>query len=218
MNRHFNGRRGDDSSTAMTDIMFNLLAVLILVLALVLVFINDPSLENPDVQTFEAIVEWHGRSKVDIDTYPWCINPYTGLSEVVSFQNKKGKYFNLDRDDLGYKDDKPEEDINKEIVNALGVILPEATCGVNIQVYGTNGGSLPIEGGVIVTVILNKGIQSKQLVLLSQKKFELTEPKEEITIVSFDVDASGGFVVGSDKIIQEMLCATFASAGECVPK
>ncbi|OGZ30052.1 MAG: hypothetical protein A2931_03960 [Candidatus Niyogibacteria bacterium RIFCSPLOWO2_01_FULL_45_48] len=208
-------RRESDHTVVQGDITLLISFIPLLVLFLFMVFLNDPTTKDPDKNPFEAVVEWDGLSLVDIDTWTWCTNPATGLWEIVSYQNRKGKFIFLDQDDRGYKSDKPLDNANKETIKSLGNRLPAALCGLNLHVFGTNGGTLPVE--ITVSAVLFKGHETgKQVVLLDQKKVAMSRAGEEVTVTSFEIDSEGKFVVGSNKMTVQMRCAS-SFGRNCTP-
>ncbi|QQG45876.1 MAG: hypothetical protein HYY55_02740 [Candidatus Niyogibacteria bacterium] len=208
-------RRESDHAIVQGDLTLLIAIIPFMLVFLFLIHLNDASSKDQDKNPFEVTVEWDGKSPVDIDTWTWCTNPSTELWEIVSYQNRKGKFLLLDQDDRGYKDESPLDDKNKEKVKSLGNRLPAALCGVNLHVYGTNGGTLPIE--VTVSAVLFKGHETgKQIVLLDQKKFTLSRVGEEITTTSFEIDTEGKLMVGSNKTTIQMRCAS-SSGRNCTP-
>lgn len=209
-------RRESDHTVVQGDITLLIAFIPLLVLFLFMVHLNDPSFNDPNKIPFENTVEWKGDSPVDIDTWTWCTNPATGLWEIVSYQKRKGSFFVLNQDDRGFRENEPADNVNKEIVVSLGNKLPAALCGINLHVYGLNGGTLPIDA--TVSTVLFKGQEGgKQIVLLDQKVFTLTRIGEEITVTSFEIDGTGSFVVGSNKTVIQMRCAS--SFGQhCAPE
>ncbi len=208
-------RRESDHTVVQGDITLLISFIPLLVLFLFMVFLNDPSSKDPDKTPFESVAEWDGISPVDIDTWIWCTNPATGLWEIVSYQRRKGAFFVLNQDDRGFRPEYPNDNVNKEIVVSLGNRLPAALCGINLHVYGTNGGTLPIE--LTVSAVLFKGHESgKQTVLLDQKKITMNRAGEEKTVTSFEIDSEGKFVIGSNKTIVQMRCAS-SFGRNCTP-
>jgi hypothetical protein len=205
----------NEDATSRSDITLLLAVMMIFVVSSIIRFVHDASSEDPNKSAFEEIVEWDGKSAVDIDTWTWCVNPATGLWEIVSYQARKGKYLVLNHDDRGFRANRPSDNKNKESVSALGARLPHALCGVNIHVFGLNGGKLPINGGITATVILHKG-SMRQVKLLNEKRIDVQKFGEEITVVSFEIDINGNFVVGSNETTVHMRCAKSVKSGQCV--
>lgn len=215
MRRFRSRRRGPDDWVTQGDVTLLIAFMAFLALAAIIRFIYDPALLDPERSAFKSTTAWEGISPVDVDTWVWCTNPAMGLWEVISYQNRRGNVFVLNTDDLGYKAWKPEENVNKEEVTSLGARLPAALCGVNIHLFGANGGTVPINGGVIVSVILDKGRPDRQVVLLNERRFDFNRVGEEITTVSFEIDADGNFVLESNQRTIEMRCATSVRTGRC---
>lgn len=200
-------RRESHHTIVQGDLTLLIAFIPFLLVFLFMIHLNDPTTRDPGKTPFESLEEWDGKSRVDIDTWVWCTNPATGLWEIVSYQNRKGGFFVLNQDDRGFREDYPLDDINKEHVISLGNKLPAALCGVNIHVFGTNGGTLPVD--VTVSVILFKGYENERQITLADKKvFTMSRVGEEITVTSFEIDSGGNLVVGSNKTTVQMRCAS----------
>ena len=110
-------RRKYGSSTAFTDLLFNIVIGVAFMFMLAFLLIN-PVAKKKDIESkadYLIILTWDSESVNDIDL--WMRDP---VGNLMSFRNKDKGLMHLDRDDLGSRNDKiklPDGNVN---ARALG--------------------------------------------------------------------------------------------------
>jgi hypothetical protein len=114
-----------NSNLAFVDLLFNLILGFAFLFIVAFFLINDPT-EDKDVEAkveYMIIMDWDGKRDIDMDLW------VQGPSGLVGFRSPNIGYVNLDRDDLGHRNDtiinkttKKREivRINREVINVRG--------------------------------------------------------------------------------------------------
>jgi hypothetical protein len=176
------------SSTAFNDFLFNTLLAFVCFFVVALWMVNPKVKNEKNIEAKAEMVitvTWNKDCPDDVDT--WVQDP-TGRH--VCFQGKENGLMHLDRDDLGWDNDKIETpsgtfeyNENREVVTIRGWIPGEYT--VNVHMYSKRVAGTPTE----VTVILEK--INPLLKLCGSKKVILEVDGEEITAFRFTVNKEG---------------------------
>jgi len=168
------------------DLLFNLLIGFVFLFLLAFILINPVAKKD----TFEPkaeyliVLTWNDRSRNDIDL--WIKDD---ADNIVSFKGKDIALMNLDRDDLGQRNDtldtsvdnKPRESkeeifVNREVISIRS--KSDRSFSVTTHYYSGYG----IEEDVTVEII-----QVNPYKILKVKKFNLEEKGVEKFVASFDV-------------------------------
>ncbi len=165
---------------AFTDVLFAILYVFFLMP-------HQPSQASeeqavpPGHLTITAEWPWPG----DIDVDLWVMAPG---DVAVGYSNKGSKYFNLLRDDLGQAGDVTP--LNLEYSFSRG--LPAGGDGytVNVHLFSTHGRDAAVPVHVEVSIML----LGNRYVLLFSEDVLFAFQGEEITVIRFWLDDSGGVV------------------------
>jgi len=175
------------SSTAFHDLLFNMLLAFVAFFFLALVMVNPKVKNDKNVEAkAEAIITitWDKNCPDDVDT--WVEDP-TGRH--ICFQGKENGLMHLDRDDLGWDNDKIvtpsgtfEYNENREIVTLRGLIPGEYT--VNVHMYSKR------EMGPTKVSIIGEKI-NPTLKLYAAETVTLSKNGEEITAFRFTVTKEG---------------------------
>jgi len=175
------------STTAMLDLLFNTLLVFAAFFMLAFLLINpkDRQKKNTEAKADMLItVTWSNDSRDDVDMY--VEDP---IGKLVYFQRKEDGLMHLDRDDLGYDNDRIvtpmgvfEYKENREIVALRGVFPGEYVVNVHMYSKRTSG---PTE----VTIILEK--VNPFLKLCASKTVVLINRGDEETAFRFTVNKEG---------------------------
>ncbi len=172
------------------DLLWILLAGFGAMFIIAFLLIQPPAKHADIIKKAEymIILEWDKKSSDDIDL--WVMNPKGG---VVSFRGKSMGYMNLEKDDLGSKNDKVIDEygvahvleINREVVTLRGVMKGEYK--VMVHVYNRYPVSETPEWFTIEIVKINPYKQ----VYLSTGTY--TFRGQEHSVVRFTVDADANF-------------------------
>ena len=131
-----------NSNLAFVDLLFNLILGFAFLFIVAFFLINDPT-EDKDVEAkveYMIIMDWDGERDIDMDLW------VQGPSGLVGFRSPNIGYVNLDRDDLGHRNDsiinkvtKKKEivKLNREVINVRGFQTGEYT--VNAHWFFTRG-------------------------------------------------------------------------------
>lgn len=128
------------SNLAFIDLLFNLILGFVFLFVVSFLLINEPTEKDAISQKAEymVIMSWDDDKDVDVDL--WVESP----DGLVGFQNTLQGFMNLDRDDLGHRNDRistgTDESqiayINQEVVNIRGFQPGEYV--VNVHYYHTS--------------------------------------------------------------------------------
>ena len=101
------------STTGLNDLLFNLLVGFVFLFVVAFLLINPPTKKSdaPKKAEYIIVIEWDPEANDDIDL--WVKDP---MGNIVSFTNKMGGLLNLEKDDLGWQNDKWLQPNGKEVV------------------------------------------------------------------------------------------------------
>ena len=178
------------SSTAFTDLLFNIVIGVAFMFMLAFLLIN-PVAKKQDIESkadFLIILNWDTKSFNDLDL--WMRDP---LENTVSFRNKDNGLMHLDRDDLGGKNDRIKQPdgtikyvaLNREILALRGTV--EGWYVVNIHSYRKRDEPNPVKGSVEL-------IQVNPYKVIAIQDFEIQLQGIEKTIWQFEMDDTGNIV------------------------
>ena len=115
------------STTGLNDLLFNLLVGFVFLFVVAFLLINPPTKKSdaPKKAEYIIVIEWDPEANDDIDL--WVKDP---MGNIVSFTNKMGGLLNLEKDDLGWQNDKwlqPNGEevvipINREVITIRGIV------------------------------------------------------------------------------------------------
>ena len=183
-------RRKYGSSTAFTDLLFNIVIGVAFMFMLAFLLIN-PVAKKKDIESkadYLIMLTWDSKSVNDIDL--WMRDP---VGNLMSFRSKDSGLMHLDRDDLGSRNDKiklPDGTVkvvsfNREIASLRGTI--EGWYVVNTHNYRKRDAPNKITGKIeLIKVNPYKVIDVQDVVFTLQG--------EEQTIWQFRMNAEGKIV------------------------
>lgn len=177
----------------MLDFMTITAAVGIAASAVSIPHVNEPPKDVAERTTpvaptvLYSILNWKDGEPHDVDGWHRCtVQRASGpLHYTVNYRQRSDGFLDLLRDDLG----RPSY-LNAELVQSnseINQMPPNTVCRVNVHLYHSHTGSLPVEGHLIV--ILNK--DAKNEVLLADVPFELARPGQEVTVAAIAFDGDG---------------------------
>jgi len=115
------------STTGLNDLLFNLLIGFVFLFVVAFLLINPPTKKSdaPKKAEYLIIIEWDKDANDDVDL--WVKDP---MGNIVSFTNKMGGLLNLEKDDLGWQNDKWLQPngtevvipINREVITIRGIV------------------------------------------------------------------------------------------------
>ena len=184
------------SSTAFTDLLFNIVVGVTFLFMLAFLLINPVTKKN-NVESkadYLIILSWDKNSENDIDL--WIRDP---LNKLMSFKSKDVGFMHLDRDDLGSRNDKitmPDGTVkfikeNREIAALRGTIPGEYT--INVHAYRKRD-----DKEVPVKVEL---IRVNPYRLLQVGEFIITRQGQEHSVFQFRMNDAGVVTGYSDRKI-----------------
>ncbi len=175
------------------------LAMLLGVLTLFLAIIQQPHINEPpkgeemkqsDVSPTAIFVQvgWTFNNPHDVDTYFECDVHLAGrkVTSTVNFKQKNSTFTDLIVDDLGRPSPENYERVLSNSV--LERLLPNTRCQLNVHLYNSHGGALPLQG--VFHVILNKDHPDgeMQLTPVQGLPFELKFGGQEVTLMELVID------------------------------
>lgn len=188
---------GDATSVSFLDQAMLLGVLMLFIVLVVMSFINEPpkgeAQERSEVVPTALYVQtmWTFNEPHDLDTYLQCTMHLAKKDVVasVNFKQKNSDFLDLIVDDLG----KPSADNYERILSnsSLNQLLPNTICRLNVHLYSTHEGTLPLEGRF--HVILNKDHKDgeQQLTPKDGALFILTFPGQELTLMELVIDREG---------------------------
>ena len=158
-------------------------------------FINRPPKDVADRRApsepiaFFLEDQWPDGFPHDIDTWVECDSEIDGVRTnrlTVGYPRRSALWLDLQRDDLGAPSVRNIEIIqsNSEVTK----VPPNTFCRLNVHLYHSHGGILPVHG--TMRVILNKDSSTTEKVVV-ETKYELRRPGEEITVAQLVWDKDG---------------------------
>lgn len=185
-------------SIAFRDLFLGALGLFVILFVIIITLINPPTVEETDVSRengdLTIYVAWPDDMNIDIDI--WSFAPKE--LKPVGYSNKDGRILNLLRDDMGFVNDFSGK--NFEFMISRG--LPPGVWYVNLHFYSSRGVSL--DTVVPIKVIIERIMPNKLKKILFVKDVEMKALKEEITVVSFELDEDG-------EVIEESINNDFKS-------
>lgn len=187
------------SNLAFIDFLFILLLSFISWFMLAMLLVNPISKlsEIENKAEFLIILEWNSDSENDVDL--WVQDP---LGNILSFRNKSIGLMNIDKDDLGVKNDtivlaegtKQIIRMNREVASIRGKVPGEYI--INVNLYTKND-----ENPSYVKVQM---IQVNPYKLVLEENVVLNDTGEEITINRIIMD-SYGEITSTNKISKSFI-------------
>ena len=164
-----------------------MLTILIMLIGIVLVSNQNPPVPVEDnmkpAGNIIVTIAWpNGHDDIDL----WLMGP--GEKKPIGFLNKDGENWNLLRDDLGTAAD----DVGVNYENAFSRGTPQGEYIVNVFAFNITTG-FPKEVKVEVRLNGKNNIVTK----IFEGSVSFSRNKEELTAISFKLDADGKLVPGS---------------------
>ncbi len=188
------------TSIAFIDLLFNITIGITMLFIIAFLLINPIAKKGDIIVNAEFVItmSWPHASKDDIDLYV-----QDPVGNIVFFKNKDVGLMNLDRDDLGDRNDVVTNNgitfvnpLNEEHVTIRGIVPGEYI--VNAHWYSKTSKLLDSQGSeyvptksLPVTIKVEK-LNPYQLVYTGQE--EVTFQGEEITFLRFIIDEDGKLV------------------------
>lgn len=166
------------------DITTNVSVTGLAAAALSVPYVNPPPKNQADKRVpvtpvpFFVRLRWGDGLPHDLDLWIAChqgVGDKTTNEIVVGYRQKSAGWLDLLRDDLGGPSILNEEQAQSN--SEVRRVPARSTCRVNVHLYHTSGGTIPVRGNVIV--ILNKDGDNEYL--LGNVTFDLVVPGQEIT-------------------------------------
>ena len=184
------------SSTAFTDLLFNIVVGVTFLFMLAFLLINPVTKKN-NVESkadYLIILTWDEKTDHDIDL--WIRDP---LNKIMSFKSKDVGFMHLDRDDLGSRNDKitmPDGTVkfireNREIAALRGTLAGEYS--VNVDAYRKR---TPEDVAVKVELI-----RVNPYKLLQMQEFIISKQGQEHSVFQFEMNDVGVITGYSDRTI-----------------
>lgn len=177
-----------DAGITFRDMTTLMLLSIILLFIIILPHINPPAKE--DSEEIKApgnmVVELYWSDDIDVDLDLWVRAP----GDIpVGYSNKGGTYFNLVRDDLGFRADNSGK--NYEIAFSRG--LPQGEYIINVHAYRAANHYLPVWYKIVVKIYDENRRRTAEIV----REGEFGRQGEEHTVMRFKIDLDGNIVSGS---------------------
>ena len=190
------------STTGLNDLLFNLLIGFVFLFVVAFLLINPPTKKSdaPKKAEYLIVIEWDKDANDDVDL--WVKDP-TGV--VVSFTNKMGGLLNLEKDDLGWQNDKwiqPNGSeviipINREVITIRGIVPGEYKVAAHVYskkiMYSINTSN----GKYIKKEIEDSGYVTATLIRINpygevyKTRKIYTQKGQVLSMFNFILDANG---------------------------
>ena len=190
------------STTGLNDLLFNLLIGFVFLFVVAFLLINPPTKKSdaPKKAEYLIVIEWDKDANHDVDL--WVKDP-TGV--VVSFTNKMGGLLNLEKDDLGWQNDKwiqPNGSeviipINREVITIRGIVPGEYKVAAHVYskkiMYSINTSN----GKYIKTEIEDSGYVTATLIRINpygevyKTRKIYTQKGQVLSMFNFILDSNG---------------------------
>ena len=174
----------DTAGTVFRDMLFLMVLGLVVLIFLISFLIGPPAKHGQTAQVAEIVIEaiWPTGTNYDVDL--WTMGP-DGIPVGWGVHTTTGS-LNLERDDRGTREDAAQ--LNYEMISVRSLEPGEYT--VNLHMFHHFGDPLPVPVFVTVTGKHDLGeIYSGQVML--------ERLRQELTVVSFELDQQGMLVDGS---------------------
>ena len=190
------------STTGLNDLLFNLLIGFVFLFVVAFLLINPPTKKSdaPKKAEYLIVIEWDKDANDDVDL--WVKDP-TGV--VVSFTNKMGGLLNLEKDDLGWQNDKwmqPNGNeviipINREVITIRGIVPGEYQVAAHIYSKKVMYSIDTSNGKYIKTEIEDSGYVTATLIRINpygevyKTRKIYTQKGQVLSMFNFILDANG---------------------------
>ena len=190
------------STTGLNDLLFNLLIGFVFLFVVAFLLINPPTKKSdaPKKAEYLIVIEWDKDANHDVDL--WVKDP-TGV--VVSFTNKMGGLLNLEKDDLGWQNDKwmqPNGNeviipINREVITIRGIVPGEYQVAAHIYSKKVMYSIDTSNGKYIKTEIEDSGYVTATLIRINpygevyKTRKIYTQKGQVLSMFNFILDANG---------------------------
>jgi hypothetical protein len=172
---------------AWVDFWMALAVAFMCIAALALVVVMQKAEANPPPGQLIVTLEWDTHIDADVDL--WVAGPD---GKAVGYLHRTSSVFDLLHDHRGHQ---IEGDFNNTEV-AVARHLPAGLYVVNAVLYSTWDKVLPIPLHVTVDRIDAK----HQVTHMFDKRAQITQPQQELTLIEFRLDSAGQMIPGSDVI------------------
>lgn len=178
------------SSIGFTDLLFNLVIGFVFLFMMAFILINPIAKKSdaPRKAEYLVIIEWDSADDDDIDL--WLRDPN---KQVCSFISKTSGVMHLEKDDLGFKNDKifingkeTQVEMNREVIVLRGIVPGEYNTA--FHVYNRHPSSKNTIGTVKLSIVK---INPYKEVYYSQHEYRYKG--QEVTLVNFTIDQKGKF-------------------------
>lgn len=195
------------SSLAFIDLLFNLLVGFVFLFMVAFVLINPVAKDQdiPSKAEFIIILEWDADINDDLDL--WVRDPQ---GNVVSFRGKDSGIMNLERDDIGWKNDtyissdgtEKRVETNSEVVTLRGSMQGEYNITMHLfslrQAYKGTDGEISYEVDLARVSQLRKAkltiVKVNPYRVVYKDSIEYSLIGAEMPLVNFTIDSNGNFV------------------------
>lgn len=171
------------------DTLTNMLGGLFALFMGALVLISPPKDEAAASEppgTMEMKIQWTN-GPIDVDLWVYS----TGEELPVGYSRASGKVWSLVRDDLGTSNDDPEFPANIE--SSYARTAKPGHYIANVVCYTCS--KFPVKVNLEIRIANMGGTKGSRL--LMSTTVELIKPRQEVTVVAFDLNANGAIVNGS---------------------
>lgn len=201
-----NDGNGNDNSVfiGMLDVMTNLAVTGVVIAMIALSLINPPpkNKEEKKVPTSPVAlfyqVEWAKGMPHDIDMYVRCetkISAGQTVTAIVSYKQLQHVWLRLSKDDQGRPT--PENVEKIESISDISKVPPSTECILNVHLYNSHGGILPVLGKAVAINQKDHPLQEENI---GEVFFSLEKPGQEITLIVARWDANGVFEKGRTEV------------------
>ena len=188
------------STTGLNDLLFNLLVGFVFLFVVAFLLINPPTKKSdaPKKAEYIIVIEWDPEANDDIDL--WVKDP---MGNIVSFTNKMGGLLNLEKDDLGWQNDKWLQPngkevvipINREVITIRGIVPGKYQIASHIY---SKKASFTLDGNSMTqNEIADSGYVTATLIRINpygevyKTKKSYTKKGQVLTMFNFVLDSKG---------------------------
>jgi hypothetical protein len=209
-----------NNERGLSNLFANLAKALAFVAVVAVAMMVTQKPADPRTKVFEVTTLWDlnldeardgrrpGHSFADVDTWVAYV-PDNGDPDVVGYSNRRTELWALNQDDTGWSGADRNNDNREEIIVSRRSRLPPGQYIVNVHLYSPRNeqpsAERPIR--VRVRVVINEGVEGLTRKTL-ERTVDLTQHGQERTAFTFQIDANGQFVPGSQDNVVDMPIAT----------